>query len=109
MPEYKYQAQDSKGKIIKGKADSFYIPNKYITKLFDLFDTMYKFKIFLECAFPISIGSLLLPKYQLIYFNPLEKNEERKKVINFLYKNYNQITIHPIKFSNDTLQNKVKE
>ena len=95
--------------IIKGKADTFYMPNKYITKLFDLFDTMHKLKIFLECAFPISIGSLLLSKYQLIYINPLEKDEERKKVINFLYKNYNQITIHPIKFSNDTLQNKVKE
>ena len=93
--------------IIWGKADTYYLPNKYISNLFDLFDTMYNLKIFIECAVPISIGSLLLPKYQLIYINPLG-GEDRKKVVNFLYSNYNQITIHPTKFSNTTLQNKVK-
>jgi len=95
--------------IIAGKADTFYLPRIYLSKLLDLFDIMYNLKIFLECAVPVSIGSLLLFKYQIIYIKPLETGKERKNVMNYLYTKYNQITIHPIKFSNIEYQNKVKE
>jgi len=93
--------------IFMSKADLFYLPNEYALKLLNLFNIMYNSSIFLECAFPTSIGILLAPKYQIIYFLALEGYKARKNVINFLYNNYNQITIHPVKFSITSNQNKI--
>ena len=62
---------------------------------------MYKSKIFLECAVPTSLAILLSNKYQIIFIRALW-NEERKEVKKYLYSQYNQISIHPIKFSNQT-------
>lgn len=62
---------------------------------------MYKSKIFLECAVPTSLAILLSNKYQIIFIRALW-NEERKEVKKYLYSQYNQISIYPIKFSNQT-------
>lgn len=69
---------------------------------------MYKSKLFLECAVPSTFGILLLPKYQIIYFKGLY-GKERKNSINYLIKDYKQITIHPIKFSNKYLRKQVNK
>ena len=67
---------------------------------------MYNSKIFLECAVASAMGIMLYKEYQLIYFKGLWE-EERNNVIEYLYKKYNQIVIHPIKFSNIQYQNKI--
>jgi hypothetical protein len=59
---------------------------------------MYNHKIFLECAIPTTMAILNSSKYQLIYFRGLW-GKERKEAINYLKKAFQQITVHPIKFS----------
>ena len=85
--------------IPEGIADFYYVPNYIAFRLCELFKVMYKSKIFLECAVPSSFGILLNKEYQLIYLRALF-GQNRKKAINFLIKDYRQITIHPIKFKN---------
>ena len=60
---------------------------------------MYNHKVFLECAVPTTMAILNSSKYQLIYFIGLW-GKERKEAINYLKKAFEQITVHPIKFSN---------
>jgi hypothetical protein len=67
---------------------------------------MYKIRIFLECAVPTAMAIILAKEYQIIYLNPLS-GEDRKKAIIYLKKDFKQITIHPIKFSNLYHQNEV--
>ena len=85
--------------IIYGKADFYYLPNYYASKICEIFDKMFRNKIFLECAVPVSMGILLSIKYQIIKITILA-GEERKKAINYLFSVSNQIMIHPIKLSN---------
>ena len=92
--------------VLLAKADLFYLPNHYALKLLHLFEIMFNSSLFLECAFPTSIGILLAPKYQIIFIRPLG-GKERKNVPNFLYSAYNQVTVHPVKFSNISYQDKI--
>jgi hypothetical protein len=69
---------------------------------------MYNSKIFLECAVPTAMAIVLFHKYQLINIRALWE-DERKNVINYLKKTFNQITIHPIKFSNIDFQNEINK
>ena len=92
--------------IPKTISDFYYIPNNIIKRYLKIIEIMYNSKIFLECAVPSSFGILLLRKYQIIYFKGLW-GETRRKSINYLIKDYRQITIHPIKFSNKFFKNKV--
>ena len=92
--------------VVFGMSDFYYLPNYYASKIIYIFDKMYKSKIFLECAIPNSMGILLSSKYQIIFIRALWGNQ-RKKAINYLYSQYNQITIHPIKLSNETSREKV--
>ena len=92
--------------VLLAKADLFYLPNHYALKLLHLFEIMFNSSLFLECAFPTSIGILLAPKYQIIFIRPLG-GKERKNVLNFLYSAYNQVTVHPVKFSNISYQDKI--
>ena len=64
---------------------------------------MYNSKIFLECAVPAAFAIISSPKYQIIYIRPIWGNE-RKNILNILLKEYNQFSIHPIKFSKDELK-----
>ena len=85
-------------------SDFYYLPKFYAFKFCDIIKTMYTAKLFLECAVPITFGILLSPKYQIIYYEGLW-GESRKKAIYNLYHHSKEITIHPIKFSNFSLQN----
>lgn len=79
-------------------ADFYYLPN-YIVSIFSkIINEMYKSKIFLECAIASTLAIILEKEYQVIYFKGLW-GYERNYVAQFLYKKYDQITIHPIKFS----------
>ena len=81
-------------------SDFYYIPNNMISQFCQIVKEMYKSKLFLECVIPTTMGIILSKEYQLIHFKPLYRNE-RKKAINYLRKDFKQITIHPIKFSNE--------
>ena len=45
-------------------------------------------------------------KLYIIFIRPLG-GKERKNVLNFLYSAYNQVTVHPVKFSNISYQYKI--
>ena len=94
--------------VIFGQSDFFYLPNNYSSRILNIFDKMYKSKIFLECAIPNSMGILLSSKYQIIIINALW-NEERKEAINYLFSKFNQITVHPIKLSEKKSRTKVRQ
>ena len=92
--------------IVYGKSDFFYLPNYYASKICNIFDEMFKSKIFLECAIPNSMGILLAPKYQIIKINGLY-GKERENSIYHLFNKFDQIVVHPIKLSNLSSQKKV--
>ena len=92
--------------IVAGMSDFFYLPNYYASKICNIFDEMFKAKIFLECAIPNSMGILLSSKYEIISVKALWR-KERKKWINDLFKKFDQMAIHPIKFSRPLAQKKV--
>ena len=94
--------------IIHGNSDFFYLPKYYASKICNIFDRMFKSKIFLECAIPNSMGILLASKYQIIKINTLWE-KERENSINYLYNHSKQIMVHPIKLSNLTAQKKVNQ
>jgi len=81
-------------------SDFYYIPNNMISQFCQIIKEMYKSKLFLECVIPTTMGIILSKEYQLIYFKPLYKNKRKKSII-YLRKDFRQITIHPIKFSNE--------
>ena len=56
--------------------------------------------------FPLLSAFYLNKEYQLIYIKALW-GEERNNAINYLIREYNQITIHAIKFSNFIFQKNV--
>ena len=91
-----------------GLSDFYYIPNYIASQICEIFKVMYNSKVFLECAVPTSFGILLKKEYQLIYLNALWR-ENRKKAINYLIKDYFQITIHPIKLFNFYFNKKVNQ
>ena len=95
-----------KYKLVNGFSDLYYVPNYYMKDFIKLLDEMYKSKIFLECSIHTSFGILLAPKYQVFDINAIWA-DEREYVLKHLYKDFEQISIHPIKFSNEKLRNGV--
>ena len=87
-------------KIFNGFADLYYIPNYYMSSFTDLLKKMYKNNIFLECAVPTSFAIMSAPKYQIIHIRPLWV-KERERALNVLHEEFQQFSIHPIKFSKD--------
>ena len=71
-------------------------------------DFFYEKRVFLESAVPTIMGIMLKPKYQIIHFCGLW-NDGRNRVVKYLKNADKQVTIHPIKFSNLTLQNEVNK
>ena len=92
--------------VPKTIADFYYIPNNLVWEFFENIKEMYKSKIFLECAVPTTFGILLYSKYQIIIFRGLW-GKKRKEAIHYLKNDYNQIVIHPIKFSNTYFRKEV--
>ena len=89
--------------IFNGFSDFFYIPDYFIQNFINLLKKMYESRVFLECAVPTSFAIISGPKYQLVEINAYY-GQDRDHILNFLYKDYKQISIHPIKFSNIELQ-----
>ena len=79
-------------------ADFYYLPNFIVPKFCKILKEMYKSKIFLECAVSTAMGIILSKEYQIIHFEGLW-GKDRNNVVDFLKKHFDQITVHPIKFS----------
>ena len=93
-------------KIFNGFSDFYYIPNNYIVEFIDLVKKMYHSRIFLECAVHTSFAIISAPRYQVIYVRGLYL-QERDKPIDIMRKEFEQISIHPIKFSKDEFKRDV--
>ena len=94
--------------VVHGLSDFYYLPNFYASKIIKIFDKMFESYIYNECAIPNSMGILLASQYQIINITPL-LGKDRKKAINYLYSQFEHITFHPIKFSNEYSKIKVLE
>lgn len=92
--------------VIFAMSDFYYLPQYYASKICDIFDKMFNYKLFLECTIPTSFALLLASNYQIINIEALW-GKQREKAINFLYSRDDQITVHPIKLSNKTALKKV--
>ena len=89
-------------------SDLYYLPNEDLAKFSSMVDEWYNQRVFLETAIPTMIALLLKPKYQVFFFVALWK-EGRDTVVEYLRTAESQITIHPIKFLNVTLQDVVNK
>ena len=94
-------------KVVNGLSDLYYIPQNYISRFIELGREMINSKIFLECAVQAIFAIISAPKYHIIYLRALW-NDERKRSINVLHDEFKQISIHPIKFSNDIQKEAVR-
>ena len=94
-------------KVVGGLSDLYYIPQNYISRFIELGREMINSKIFLECAVQAIFAIISAPKYHIIYLRALW-NDERKRSINVLHDEFKQISIHPIKFSNDIQKEAVR-
>jgi hypothetical protein len=92
--------------ILCASSDFYYIPKSLIYQFCQIVKIMYKTRTFLECAVPTAMAIILSKEYQLIYLKGLW-GDERGKAIFYLKKDFKQITIHPIKFSNISHQSEV--
>ena len=95
-------------KVFNGFSDLYYIPNYYMSIFTQLVKEMYNSKIFLECAVPATFAIISAQKYQMIYIRPIWAYE-RRNILNILRSEYQQFSIHPIKFSNDELKEGVNK
>jgi hypothetical protein len=89
-------------------SDIYYLPQEDIGRFCEMVDVFYKRRVFLESAVPTIMGIMLKPKYQIIHFSGLW-HDRRNNVVRYLKNAKKQVTIHPIKFSNLTLQNEVNK
>ena len=89
-------------------SDFYYLPNHHASKICDILDKMYKYRIFLEYVIPKSIGILNAHKYQIIDIYPLWE-KEREKAIDYFYSKYDQISFHLIKLSNEESKRKLSQ
>ena len=94
-------------KVVDGLSDLYYIPQNYISRFIELGREMINSKIFLECAVQATFAIISAPKDHIIYLRALWGNE-RKRNINVLHEEFKQISIHPIKFSNDIQKEAVR-
>ena len=95
-------------KIFFGLSDLYYIPQYYINSFIQLAKEMFNSKIFLECAVHAIFAIILAPKYHAIYLRALW-GDERNQSINVLHDEFQQISIHPIKFSKEDQKNSVRK
>ena len=93
--------------IFYGFSDMYYVPQYYITSFIKLEKEMFDSKIFLECAIDNVFAIISAPKYYAIYSRALW-GDDRKNVINVLHDEFQQISIHPIKFSSKELKDVVR-
>ena len=80
-----------------------YIPNSLMTKFCDIVEPMYHKNIFLEIAIPMAFSQLGAVKFQLCN-SILVGYEKRKYIIEILKKSYGMTFIHPLKFSDQRVQ-----
>ena len=92
--------------ILFASSDFYYIPKSFIYQFCQIVKIMYNTRAFLECAVPTAMAIILSKEYQLIYLKGLW-GDERRRAIFYLKKDFKQITIHPIKFSNISHQSEI--
>ena len=95
-------------KLMKGLSDFYYIPDSSMSEFIELADKMNERRVFLEYAIPAIFGLLSAPKYHAINQRGLW-GQDRYRTFEILHKEFQQIFIHPIKFSYSTNKEKVNK
>ena len=95
-------------KLFKGLSDFYYIPNNFMDEFIELAQKMDEKNVFLEYAVPAIFAQLSAPKYHAINQRGLW-GPDRYRTINILHAEFQQIFIHPIKFSNNKNKEEVNK
>ena len=92
--------------IATGMPHFYYLPNNAVSKFIEISKEMYDNKVPQELAIPNTMGMILLPQYQYIYFADLNE-EEIKTVMTYIKKVHEQILVYPVDFTRKDYRDEV--
>ena len=95
-----------KGGIAQGMPHFYYLTNNIIPKFIEISKEMYNNKVPQELAVPNTMGMILFPHYQYIYFIDLTQ-EDIKKVMTYIKKVHEQVLVYPVDYTNPNYRKEV--
>ena len=84
--------------VAMGMPHFYYLPNNAVSKFIEIGNEMYNNKVPQELAVPSTMGMILLPHYQYIYFADLTQ-EEIRTVMRYIKKVHEQILVYPVDYT----------
>ena len=84
--------------VAMGMPHLYYLPNNAVSKFIEIGNEMYNNKVPQELAVPSTMGMILLPHYQYIYFADLTQ-EEIRTVMRYIKKVHEQILVYPVDYT----------
>ena len=84
--------------VAEGMPHFYYVTNDTIVKFFKILKIMYENKVPEELAIPNTMGMMLYPHYQYIYFADLTQ-EEIKTVMTYIKRVHEQILVYPVDYT----------
>ena len=92
--------------IATGMPHFYYLPKDAILKFVEIAKDMYLNKVPQELAVPNTMGMMLLPKYQYIYFADLTQ-EDIKNVMKYIKKVHEQVLVYPVDYTREDYRKEV--
>ena len=92
--------------IATGMPHFYYLPKNAILKFIEISNDMYKNKVPQELAVPNTMGMILLPHYQYIYFADLTP-EDIKNVMKYIKKIHEQILVYPVDYTREDYRKEI--
>ena len=84
--------------VARGMPHFYYLTQNITTQFCGILKDMYNNKVPQELAIPNSLGMILLPEYQYIYFMELNQTEI-KNVMKYIKKVHEQIIVYPVDYT----------
>jgi hypothetical protein len=92
--------------IATGMPHFYYLPKDAISKFVEIAKDMYSNKVPQELAVPNTMGMMLLPQYQYIYFADLTPNDIQN-VMKYIKKVHEQILVYPVDYTREDYRKEV--
>ena len=84
--------------VAHGMPHFYYLPNAAFKQFLGILGQMYANKVPQELAIPNSMGMILQPRYQYVYFEYLTP-KQIKRVMKYIKKAHEQILVYPIEYT----------
>ena len=92
--------------VAKGMPHFYYLTQNITKNFCEILKDMYDNKVPQELAIPNSLGMILLPEYQYIYFAELNQTEI-ENVMTYIKKVHEQIIVYPVDYTRDDYRKEV--